>query len=144
VDRLIRRFLALPLTPQKISRAPDERLVHVAAVLLTSQLTLAQSFNWELCYSPIQRILLHVYVRQGQGRKSSIRSLCDFPILGPGTVALRWAAKLVGDGILELAAAEEPSDRLIQLTSDGLAGLEHWLRCIDSGLMSDSRAAFSV
>lgn len=143
-ESLIQKLLALPTTSQRRSETPEDRLVHVASVLLTSQLALAQAFSWDVCCSPVQRIMLFVYLRQGQGRDTSIRSLCSFPILGPGTVALRWAAKLLSDGILELAEAAESSDRLIRLTPDGVRGLEHWLRCIDSGLKTDNCAGFSV
>jgi hypothetical protein len=141
---LIQRFLALPTAAQGILITPDGRLLHVASVLLNSQITIAQALGRDLCYSPAQLILLLVYVRHGQGRDVSIRTLSTFPGLGPATVALRWAAKLVGDGILEVTEAHEADDRLLRLTSDGACGLEHWLRCIDSGLMTNSHAGFSV
>jgi hypothetical protein len=142
--RLIQRFLALPTAAQGMPVTPDGRLLHVASVLLNSQLTIAQAFSRKLCYSPAQLILLLVYVRHGQGRDVSIRSLSTFTSLGPATVALRWAAELVGDGMLEVTKAPEVDDRLLRLTCDGACGLEHWLRCIDSGLMTDSHAGFSV
>lgn len=142
--RLIQRLLALPTAAERMPVTPDGRLLHVASVLLNSQLTIAQAFNRELCYSPAQLILLLVYVQHGQRRDVSIRSLGTFTSVGPATVALRWAAKLVGDGILEVAEAQEVDDRLLRLTSDGACGLEHWLRSIDSGLMTDSHAGFSV
>jgi len=143
-ELLIQRFLGLPKASDRRLVTHDERIAHVGSVLLTSQLVLAQAFSGEICCSPVQRILLFVYLREARGRDTSIRSLCNFPILGPGTVALRWAAKLISDGILELTDAAEASDRLIRLTPDGVTGLERWLRCIDSGLVSDKHAGFSV
>lgn len=142
--RLVQRFLALPTAAQGKQIKPDGRLPHLASVLLNSQLTIAEAFSRELCYSPGQLILLLVFVRSGQGRDVSIRSLSTFRILGPATVALRWAAKLVGDGILEVTEAHEVDDRLLRLSSDGACRLEHWLRCIESGLMTDSHEGFSV
>ena len=141
--RLIQRLLALPTAARGMPVTRDGRLLHVASVLLNSQLTIAQAFSQEICYSPAQLILLLVYVRRGQGQDVSIRSLGTFTSLGPATVALRWAAKLVGDGILEVTEAHDVNDRLLRLTPDGACGLEHWLRCVDSGL-TDSYAGFSI
>ena len=133
---LVGRLLTYPVALKPSSGAPDSRLVYVASVLLDSRLTLVRAFNWETCDSSALRILLFVYVRQGEDKELSIRSLRNLSVLGPGTVSLRWTAKLLDDGILELLVGAEPEDRLIRFTADGIRGIEHWLRCIDFGIRS--------
>jgi len=137
---LIERFLALPARPRTRAASPDERLVRLGSILLNSQAVLAEALGCESCSSPMERILLFLYVQQGQGRVTSLRSLCNSPVLSPGTVALRWAAKLYGDRDLELIEAAEPGERFIRLTSDGVCRLEQWLRFIDSEFMRMRRA----
>lgn len=141
---LIQRLLARPTSLKLDSAAPDARLVQVASILLDGQLRLEEIFGWELCYSPVQRILFFTYVRQGQSRDTSIRSLCSTPVLGPGSVVLRWAAKLLDDRVLELTPAADPCDRLIRLTSEGVFGLEQSLRFIESEIVRSSASRFSA
>ena len=143
-ELLIERLLALPADPRGRPADLDRRLVRVASVLLDSDLLLERAFNWGSWLAPVQRILLLVYVRQGQGRDISIRSLRDLSILGPGTVALRWTAKLVGDGIVEMFDAGVAADRLLRLSTRGVGALERWLGSIDSGLGRGAQASFDL
>jgi hypothetical protein len=128
---LIEKFLALPTRPRTTGAKTDQRLVRLASILLNTQAMLAESFDFAFAHSSIEQVLLFLYVRQGQGRVTSLRSLCSAPLLRPGTVALRWAAKLHADGALELTQADETNDRSIRLTSDGVCRLERWLHLID-------------
>jgi hypothetical protein len=141
---LLQKLLAFPTARRGDSRSADKRLVPVASVLLKSQLTLAEAFGWESCLSPLQPLLLLVYVRQGRGSEISLRSLCHTPVLGPGSVALRWTAKLLADGVLELTGASEPDDRLLRLSSEAVSTLERRLRDINSEFEDCNDPGFSV
>jgi len=128
---LIQRFLALPTRPPTTGAKTNQRLVRLASILLNAQAMLAEAFDCAFAHSSIERLLLYLYVRQGQGTVTSLCSLCNAPLLRPGTVALRWAAKLQADRVLELTEADEADDRFIRLTPDGVCRLERWLRFID-------------
>jgi hypothetical protein len=137
---LIQRFLALPTRPWTTGAKIDQRLVRLASILQSAQAMLAEAFDCAFAHSSIEQVLLFLYVRQGQGRATSLRSLCSAPLLRPGTVALRWAAKLHADAALELTEADETNDRFIRLTSDGVGRLERWLRFIDCEVVRGSRS----
>jgi hypothetical protein len=141
---LIDRLKAFPTASAKGSVPVDQQMVEVASVLLRSQVELADALGWEICYSPPLRLLLLVYVRDAQGRDTSVESLCDCPILAAGTVALRWAAKLLDDGIVELVEGPEPGRPRICVTSDGVRAIERWLRFIKFELNRGSATPFSV
>ena len=143
-ESLLQKLLAFPVAPRGDAATADKRLVHVASVLLNSELRLAEAFGWESCFSPLQRMLLLVHVRQGRGSEISLRSLCDCPVLGPASVALRWAAKLLADGVLELTEASEPDDRLVRLSSEAVSAIEQRLREINFEFEEGSRGGFSV
>jgi len=128
---LIQRFLALPTRPRTTGAKIDQRLVRLASILQSARAMLAESFDCAFAHSSMEQVLLFLYVRQGQGRSTSLRSLCSVPLLRPGAVALRWSAKLHADRVVELTEADEADDRFIRLTPDGVCRLERWLRFID-------------
>jgi hypothetical protein len=77
---------------------------------------------------PAYGIVLLAYVRQAESDGLPLKSLAALREIGPDTVLLRWAAKLLGDGTLELAeAASRPEETFVRLSSDGMRRLEAWL-----------------
>lgn len=141
---LFQKLLAFPVAPRGEPRTADSHLVHVASVLLKSELTIAGAFGWESCSSPLQRLVFLVYVGEGEGDDIPLRSLSDNSILGPASVALRWVAKLLADGIFELAAGPDPGNPLVRLTSDAASMLEQLLSNIYSELGAGKQRGFSV
>jgi hypothetical protein len=128
---LVQRLLAFPAASAKETRSPNRRLVNVASALLKSLVLFGERFGSDFCDSCSQRILLLVYLRQGQSGHLSPQSLYDSPTLGPTAVTLRWTIKLLGDGVLELVVTPEPDERLIRLNSTALDRLEGWLSDVD-------------
>lgn len=72
--------------------------------------------------------MLYVYVGNGQNANLSVTSLSNSPGVGPTTVALRWMAKLLDDGVLELTqGASLAGEPIVRLSFDALTKLEEWL-----------------
>lgn len=123
---LLRRIAELPLTPAGESTAPDAALVRLAAALLESDVTFGTAFGGACCGASAQRLLLAVYVAEGQDCDLSLTSLCGSAAFEPAPVTLRWALKLLGDGVLKLVAGAD-GERALRVAPGARVELDRWL-----------------
>jgi hypothetical protein len=126
---LIRRLLSYPVERERGAERSDVELVPFASALLQCRVTWDRAFGLVLAVDPVWSLLLLVYVRQANSSGVTVASLWDLPVIGPGTVLVRWIMKLIGDGILELAEeCAGDAEPVVRLSPDGLHKMEHWLR----------------
>jgi hypothetical protein len=125
---LIDRLLSHPISREPQARS-DAKLVPCASAFLQARMTWDRALRIELSIDPVWSMLLVIYVRQATDPGIKVASLLDLPWIGPSTVLVRWATKLVTDGILELAE-DRSSDagKIVRLSFDGLHKIENWLR----------------
>lgn len=128
-NSLIRHLLTFPLVERDSPGRADRRLVELASALLNSHASRKDHFPPDLFDHPVWTLMLFVYVRQGQDADLSIDSLCESPAVGTATVALRWTAKLLNDGIFELVRNPSNASRVaVQLSPVAMKSLDNWLR----------------
>lgn len=125
---LIRQVLNFPVVQRDKPQKADARLVSVASSLLDAHLRRGRYFSADSFSDPAWIIMLYVYVENGQNANLSVTSLSNSPGVGPATVALRWMAKLLDDGVLELTqGASLAGEPIVRLSFDALTKLEEWL-----------------
>jgi hypothetical protein len=123
---LLRRIAELPLAPAEECTAPDAGLVALAAALLESDVTFGTAFGGACCSASAQRLLLTVYVAEGQNCDLSLASLCSSAAFEPHTVTLRWALKLLADGVLKLVAGPD-GERALRVAPAARIDFHRWL-----------------
>jgi len=133
IDRLLKFTVVRGRAPEK----PDQDLVPLATALVKCKAMWRRMVASDECTIPEYGILLLAYVRQAENSGLPLRSLAGLREIGPDTVLLRWAAKLLGDGMLELAQAESrPAETCVRLSSDGLRRVETWLHSAKADIES--------
>lgn len=135
---LLRRIAELPLAPAEGRSAPEAALIPLAAVLLESDVTFGKVFGGACCGASAQRLLLAVYVSEGQGFDLSLASLRNSAAFEPPAVALRWALKLLADGVLQLVAGVD-GERAFRVAPAARIELDHWLTRTGTALASMTR-----
>lgn len=126
---LISRLLNYPINRERGAEKSDAELVPLASALLQCRLTWDRAVGLDLSLDPVWSILLLIYARQANSPGLAVASLGDLPVIGPGTVLVRWTTKLVSDGILELAEdCARDAEPVVRLSPDALHKMEDWLR----------------
>lgn len=123
---LLRRIAERPVTPVGESNAPDGGLVALAAALLESDVWFGTAFGGACCGASTQRLLLAIYVAEGQDCDLSLTSLCNSAAFEPAAVTLRWALKLLDDGVLKLVAGAD-GQRALRVAPAARVELDCWL-----------------
>ena len=126
---LVRHLLSFPLARHEKPRKADRRLVELASAILDAETARRDYFSSDLLEQPVWTLMLLAYVRHGQSAGIAVDSLCESPAIGPVRVVLRWTARLLSDGLFELAENQSCSGGpVVRLSPDAMDNLEDWLR----------------
>jgi hypothetical protein len=123
---LLRRIAELPTARPAERSAPDAGLIGLAATLLESDVTFGAAFGEACCGTSAKRLLLAVYVAEGQNCDLSLAALAASRTFDPFAVTLRWALKLLADGLLELVQCPG-GERALRVSPMARIELDQWL-----------------
>ncbi|MGZ8337068.1 MAG: hypothetical protein ACXWU1_10445 [Allosphingosinicella sp.] len=125
-------LLPEPNAPRKgAGRAPDrgeDAAVRMAKCIYQMRRSRELHFHQELFSEPAWDLLLYLYVRTREGRTTCVSGACR-GAAAPPTTALRWLARLEGDGLIERETDRKDGRRShVRLSTAAMAAMQRLLR----------------